>query len=153
MDRLQTSAHALQRAQHHQHVLGFLSEHHGSAIECQQVADIELADELYAHLAAVHLKIHAFEVAFQDTGAEIGHRAGRVGLHLCLAVLHHHHAVLVVGIRDGKGRLRQSVEEGFLRVAVVFHGLMVVHVVACQVGEYASCKFQSANTFLMDGMT
>ena len=52
---------------------------------------------------AVDVEIHALEVALDDTGAEVGHRPLAIGLHRRLRVLYHEHAILVVGIGNGKG--------------------------------------------------
>ena len=87
-----------------------------------------------------------------DVGAEVCHLAYRVGLYGGLGVLHHYHAVLVVGVGDGESRLGQSVEECLFGVAIVLEGLVIVEVVAREVGEYASGEFQSANAFLVYGV-
>ena len=91
-------------------------------------------------------------MAFDNPGTEVSHRAGGIGLDGCLGILYHKQAVLVVGVGDGKGILAQTIEEGFLGIAVVLHGLVIVQMVACQVCEQASCKFQAADAFLCDGM-
>ena len=142
----------MQRAHRHQYVFGVLAQHAGGAIDGEQVAHVELADKLHAHFLSVYLQIHALEVALQYAGSEVCHLSYRVGLHLGLAVLHHYHAVLVVGVGDGKCRLGQAIKEGLLGVAVVFKGLVVVQMVAGEVGEYASGKLESANALLGDGV-
>ena len=101
---------------------------------------------------AVDVKIHAFEVALDDTGTEVGHGPRAIGLDGCLCVLHHVHAVLVVGIGNGEGVLVESVEEHFLGVAVVLYGLMIVQMVAGEVGEESACEVQSADAVLGNGV-
>ncbi len=92
-------------------------------------------------------------MAFQQASLEIGSPLCGVGLDGSLTVLHHDTAVLVIGIDDGKSRLRQTVEKHLLGIAIVFECFMVIHVVASQVGEDAPSKLQTSYTLLMDGMT
>ena len=92
-------------------------------------------------------------MTFQYAGTEISHRTGRVSLHLCFAVLHHHHTVLVIGIGDSKSRLGQHVEKCFLCVTIVFKGLMIVQMVTGKVCEESSLKAQTADTLLGNRMT
>ena len=87
-----------------------------------------------------------------DVGLIVGHAPDGVGLDLRLGVLDHDEAVLVIYVGDGKGRLGQAVEEGFLRIAIVLEGLMVVQVVAGQVGKDASHECQTADTLLRYGV-
>ena len=152
MDGLQTTVHALQRAQDDEDILRLLAQHDSCAVDGQQIAHIKLTDELYANLPAVDVEIHALEVALDDLGLEIGHRPRGIGLHLSLRVLYHHSTVLIVGIDDGKGILPQSVEEGFLRVAVVLEGLMIVQMVTRQIGEQSTCEMEATDTLLGDGV-
>ena len=91
-------------------------------------------------------------MTFQNAGLEVGHGARGVGLHGGLGVLHHHHPVLVIGVGNGKGIFRQVVEERFLGVPIVLHSLVVVHVIAGEIGEDATREFQSADSFLVNGM-
>ena len=150
--RFQSSAHAVQCAHSHEHVLLVGSEHNGSAVYGEEVADVELANELYANLMAVHLKVHSLEVALDDACLEVGCGASGISLHLSLCVLHHHHAVLVVGVGYGESCLGQTVEESLLSVAIVLESLVIVEVVACEVGEYASREAQSTDALLCDGV-
>ena len=91
-------------------------------------------------------------MALDNLALEVGHAPGGVGLDGGLGVLHHHHPVLVVGIGDGKGFLGQQVEKGLLGIAIVLEGLVIVEMVAGEVGEDASRKLQSADALLGDGM-
>ena len=152
MDGFQTSGNALQRAHHHKNVVGLLAQHACCAIDGEQVAHVELADELYAHLVAVDFKIHTFKMTLQNLGLIVGHALCAVGLHLCLGVLHHEHTVLVVGVNHSKSLTGQHVEEGFFCVAVVLERLVIVEMVACEVGEQSACKLQSADATLGYGM-
>ena len=151
-DGLQSSGHAVQRTHHHQHILGLLAKHNGSAIDSQQIADVELANELHAYLAAVDFQVHALEVALYQPRTEIGHRTGGIGLHRRFCVLHHEHSVLIVGIGDGEAAFGQHVEELLLGVAIVLHRLVVVQMVTRQVGEDTAGKLQSTDALLGDGV-
>ena len=92
-------------------------------------------------------------MTFDDTGTEVGHLTYRIGLYLGLRILHHHTAVLVVGIGNGKGVLAQSVKKRLFGITVVLEGLMVVQMVACQVGKQSSSKGQATDALLGNGMT
>ena len=70
-----------------------------------------------------------------------------------LAVLRHHKPVLVVFVRYGKSTLLQSVKQPFLGVAIVVKGLMVVDVIAREVGKQRSVEVQTCDALLCDGMT
>ena len=74
----------------------------------------------------IDFKIHTLEMALDNAGTEVGHSPYRVGLHRGLAVLHHHHAILVVSISNGKGIFGQAIKESFLGVTIVLKGLMIV---------------------------
>ena len=141
-----------QCAEHQQHVLRFLSEHHRRAVNGEQVAQVELPDELHSHFPAVYLEIHTLEMTLQQPAFEVCHGARGVCLHHSLGVLHHHHSVLVVGVGYGESRLGQSVEERLLGIAVVLKRLVVVQMVAREVGEHSSCEVQTAYALLRDGM-
>src|SRR3712207_8480982 len=47
-----------------------------SAIYGQQVAHVELANELNAHLVIVDVEIHSFKMTLYDTCLKVGHAAG-----------------------------------------------------------------------------
>ena len=133
MDGLQTTAHTLQRAEDEQDVVGFLAQHNRCTIDGEQVAYIELSDELHAHLLAVDVEIHTLEVTLDELRLKVRHTAGGIGLHLSLTILHHKHSVLIVGIGDGEGIFPQTVEEGFLRITIVLEGAVIVEMVTRQV--------------------
>ena len=101
---------------------------------------------------SVNFEIHSSEVHLDDAGAEVSHLPNGVGLHGSLSVLYHNHAVLVIGIGDGESRLGQSVEESLLGIAIVLEGLVIIEVIASEVGEDSTREFQSADTFLSDGV-
>ena len=100
----------------------------------------------------VDLQVHAAEVALQNLRLEVCHRASRVGLHGSLGVLYHDHAVLVVGVGDGEGCLRKSVEERLLGIAIVLEGLVIIQVVTGEVGKQASCEVETTDALLCDGV-
>ena len=128
--RLKPAVNAMQGAHHQQNVFGTLAQHHCRAENCQQIANVELANELHANLCTVYFEIHSLEVALQYLRLEVGHATRRIGLHRGTRVLNHHHSVLVVGIGKGKRLLGQHVEEGLLGVAIVLEGFVIVQMVA-----------------------
>ena len=73
-------------------------------------------------------------------------------MHLGAGVLSHHEAVFVVEVGDYEGVFGEGVEEGLLGAQVVVYGLMVVHVVACEVGEDTSGKLKASDTALRYGV-
>ena len=101
----EASVHGLHGTHLHQGLLRFDTEHDLGCIDGEQVAGIEPAHELYAYLPAVHFKNHALETLFHDAALEVCCRLHGVSLCRSLAVLHHYHAVLVVGIHNGEGIL------------------------------------------------
>ena len=149
---VEPSGYRAQEAQLHEHVFRLLSEEHGCSVDGQEVGRVEASDELHVHFPAVDVEEHAVETVFQHFALEICQAAERVSRDSCAGVLHHHVAVAVIGIGEGKGRLRQAVEECFLGFQVVFKCLMVVQMVACQVGEDASGKAQASDAFLGHGV-
>ena len=153
MDRFQTTAHTFQCAKDEQHVFGLLAQHHRRTIDGEQIAHIELSNELYAHLLAVDVEIHTLEVALDKLRLEVRHTASGIGLHLSLTVLHHKQTVLIVGIGDGEGIFPETVEEGFLRIAIVLEGAVIVQMVTRQVRKETACEVQSSDTLLGDGVT
>ena len=66
--------------------------------------------------------------------------------------LEHDGAVAVVGVAEGEGVGAEAVEERFLGPEIVVEGAVVVEVVACQVGEYASGEGESGYAVLVGGM-
>ena len=89
---------------------------------------------------------------FEDAALEVGHRAKRVGVNRGVGVLCHHQSVLVVKVGEHKGVAWQGVEEGFLGAEVGIDGLVVVKMVAGEVGEDSSCEGQPADAVLGDGV-
>ena len=62
------------------------------------------------------------------------------------------HKFIPKAIEYGESCLGQTVEESLLSVAIVLESLVIVEVVACEVGEYASCEAQSSDTLLCYGV-
>ena len=151
-NRIKSAVYTFKGTHRDEDFLGLLAQHHGSTIDTEQVRNIELTYELYAHLATVNLEVHSLEVAFHNTGTEVGHLADAVGLHVSLRVLHHKHAVLVISIGNGKGILAKSVEEGLFSVTIVLNRLVIVQMIAREVREKSASKLQATNTLLGYGM-
>ena len=126
----------------------FAPEHSCRTIDCKQVRHIELSYERHAYFAAVYFEQHSLERHFEYPGTEIGHRACGICFYRCRSVLHHYHAVFIVAVGNGKSRFRQSVEEGFLGVAIIFECLVIIQMVARKIRKNASCEYQSPYPFL-----
>ena len=149
---IEASAHGAQRAEHGEHLLGALAQEAGCAIYGKEVAGVELTDELHEELHAVDVEHHAVEVVLKDTALEVGQATERVGIHLGTRVLRHHQSVLVVEVGHHESILGQGIEEGLLGTQVVVHGLVIVHMVAREVGKDTSCKLKSTDTALRHGV-
>ena len=68
------------------------------------------------------------------------------------AVLGHDESVLIVLVGDGEGRGFEVVEEALLRIAVVIESLMVVDMIAREVGEECSVEVETGDALLGDGV-
>ena len=101
----------------------------------------------------IHFQIHTFEMTLYDTCLEVSHRTDAIGLNGSFGVLHHKHAVLIVSICNSESTLRQHIKESLLRITIVLYSLMIIQMVASQIGEDTTCKLQSTNTLLGNGMT
>ena len=139
-DGLEPSVDGLHGTEGNEHLFGLVAQHGGCTIDGQQVAHVESTDELNVHLMIIDVEVHPVETLFQYLGFEVGCRALGICLDRGLGVLHHEGAVLVVGIDDGEGAFGQYVEKALLCVTVGFEGLVIVEVVAGQVGEYSASK-------------
>ena len=91
-------------------------------------------------------------MAFQNACPEVGHGLDGVGLHGGFRVLNHEVAVLVIGVDDGECSFGKRVEKCLLGVTVVLESAMVVEMVACEVGEDATCEGQTSDAVLVDGV-
>ena len=152
VNRFQTSIDTVQCTQHHENILGSLAQHPGSSVNGEQVANVEFANKAHAHFVPVDVEIHSLEVHFDDASLKVGITLDRIGFHRSLRVLYHDHAVLVIGVGDGKGIFRQSVKEHLLGVAIVLKRLMIIQMVTGEIGKNTTCELQSTDTFLMNGM-
>ena len=91
-------------------------------------------------------------MTFYDAGSIVCHALCRVSLDSSLGVLGHYEAVLVINIGDSKGLFIQAVKESFLGIAVVLESLMIIQMISCKIGEDASGKGQTANSFLCNSV-
>ena len=78
--------------------------------------------------------------------------ACRVVLYVSTAVLYHNRAILVVKVGYGEGVAWKVVKETLLCLKVVLHSLMEIHVVACEVSEDGTGKFQATDALLCQCM-
>ena len=67
-------------------------------------------------------------------------------------VLEHHGAIAVVGIGKGEGIGWKTVEKRFLGLEIGIESLMIVEMVACDIGKYATGKAQPRDAVLVGGM-
>lgn len=65
-------------------------------------------------------------------------------------VLRHYKPVLIIQVGQTEGVLRHVVEEFLLSFEIILHCLVIVQMVARQVGENTTCKTEPADTFLVD---
>ena len=71
--RVQTAVDAVQRTHHYEYVFRVLAKHNSCTVNGEQIAYVELADEVYAHLMSVHFKIHSFKVTLYNACLEVGY--------------------------------------------------------------------------------
>ena len=81
---------------------------------------------MYTDLFAVNVKIHTFKMTLNNLCLEVGHGTCGVGLDLGFTVLNHHCTILIVGVGDGKCIFIKAVKEGFLCIAIILKGSMIV---------------------------
>ena len=84
---------------------------------------------------SVELEQHPFEAFFEYLRAVVRHRPYRIRIDTCLRILRHYEPILVILIRYGKGIGFECIEQTLFRVAVVIKGLVVVDMIAREVGE------------------
>ena len=137
-----------QGAEHGEYLLGTLAQKTSGAIDGEQIAGIELTDKLHEDLYVVDVEHHAIEVVFEETALEVGQAAQRVGVHLGTGVLRHHQSVLVIKVGYYESILGQCIEESLLGTQVIVYRLVVVHVVAREVGEDTSGKLEPTDAAL-----
>lgn len=95
----------------------------------------------------VKVEKHPLEMRFQYSSFEVAQTAERVSIYFRLGVLCHHQSVFIVQVGQTERVLRHIVEELLLCFQVVLYCFMIVQMIACQVGEDAAGKFQSADSF------
>ena len=122
------------------------------SIHSQKVGGVEPADELYIHFAVVDIQQHPFESVFQYFPLEIGQGTQRVGCCFRFGVLYHNHTVLIILVGQRKSCFGQIVKECFLCLEIILKSLVVIQMIAGDVGEDTAGKFQSADTFLCHRM-
>ena len=143
-----TSVHRSHGAESNQCIQRILTQHDGSRVDRKQIINVETSDERNTYFLIIDAEIHAVKRLFQNLAVEIGHAHHGVGLYGGSGVLYHDHAVFVISVGDGKSIFRQSVEECFLGITVVLKCLVIVQMVACQVGKDTSSKCQTTDSLL-----
>ena len=87
MQRLEAAISGMQLAQAHQHIIAVDAQQHRCGSNGCQVVGIEAAGEQHLHVTPIDLQAHAIDALLDQTAVEIGHRAQRIGVMLCLTVL------------------------------------------------------------------
>ena len=146
IDHLESSSSAVQRAHAHQHILFGSAQQHSRTIDSQQIVGVEAPTELEIDLMVVDAHLQAPEAVVQHLALEGGCRQQTVRADLGFAVLHHHHAVLVIHIREREGRFGQTIEKGLLGRNVVGKCLVEIEVVVRDVAENGTRKLTIAAT-------
>ena len=152
-DSLETPVHRVECRKHTEHFRLVEAEAHRRAVDTEQVRHIESPYQWHEHFLPVHIEQHTVETLLQNLRMVVCEGARRVGVYVCAAVLRHHKSVFVVLVGNRKSRLFESVEQAFFGVAIVVEGLMIVDMVAGEVGEQCPVEIQSRDTFLRNGMT
>ena len=152
VEELEAAGGALQHTHLHQHLILIGAQQHRRAIDGQQVVGVETAAELEEDLTAVDAHLQAPERVVEHLPLEGGGGQQTVSGDAGLAVLHHHHSILVVHIGEGKRRLGQFVEEGLLGIDIVFERLVEVKVVVGDVAEDGAREVESRDAVLADGV-
>ena len=141
------------KSRHHaENLIAIGTQHHRSTVDAEQIAHVETADKGHTHFAPVDFEQHSLDALLDDATFEVGCRACAVGFDVAYTVLHHDHAVFVVGVGHGKGRFAQIVEEHLFGVAVVLESAVIVEVVAREVGEESPFEMQTADAMLVNGV-
>ena len=138
MESLEASRHGHKAAHAYEHLLKRPTEKNRHAVDCRKVVGVEPARETHLHLTAVEQHERAVEARLEHTATEVGVCAERICVDLGFCVLHHIHPGLVIGVCQGECVGGEHVEEGFLGIHIVFHRAVVVEVISCEIGEYAS---------------
>ena len=89
---------------------------------------------------------------FDDPAPEIGERLQRVSLDLRAGILHHHHAVAVVGIGQRERSLRQRVEQHFFGPDVLSERMMIIQMVVGNVAENGADERESLDAVLHEAV-
>ncbi len=130
-----------------------VAEKDAGAVDCGEVRGVETADEHGFDFASVEFEKHAVDAVLDYTCAEIGVATHAVcAAAMCRCILEHYGAVAVIGVGEGECVGRQHVKERFFCRQIGFDCLMVVEVVASQVGEYASCVVKTGYAVLVGCM-
>ena len=108
-----------------------------------------LADKPGPHLPTVNPELHSVETFLHDAAGMVRNAPAGVGNHLCCSVLHHHHTVPVIGIRNRICACRETVEEKLLAAEILRKGLVIVQMVVGEIGEDADVEIQTRHALLL----
>ena len=151
-DGLEASVNGREGTQDTQDIEFVKTEVECGTVDTEEVGDIKASDEGHEDLFAVEVKEHAVEAFLEDLRTVVRQCAGGVSMDGSFAVLGHDETVAVVFVRHRKGCGFEVVEEALLRIAVVIEGLMVVDMIAREVGEECSVEVESCYALLGDGV-
>ena len=152
MHHIETSVRATQLADFNQQLVFIEAQGQSSAINSQDVARVETANQLRKHFSPVHFEHHSVEVAFHNDTLEVCIMFQCIAELTGFGVLQHKRAILVIQVGQSESTLGQIVEELLFGITVVSHSLVVVEMVMRQVGKDATREAQPGNTVLCDTM-
>ena len=151
-DGLEASVDGVERGEDAQHLRRLEAEAEGGTVDTEQVGDIEASDQRHEDLLVVDIQEHTVEAFFENLGMVVCYGACGVGMDAGAGVLGHDQAVLVVSVGYDECVGFETVEEALLGVAVVVEGLVVVDMIAREVGEECAIVVEPRNTLLRDGV-
>ena len=121
-----------------------------SSIDAEEITYIKSSNQRDENLLSVELQEHSIKTFFENLCAIIRHRACGIGINGGFAVLGHDETILIVLIGDSKRCRFEVVEEAFFCITIVIECLVIINVVACEIGEKCAVEVESSNTSLRD---
>ena len=146
--RFEATAHRVQGTHRAEHLVATRTQLHRNAIDAGQIVGIKAAYHPYPQLPFVQAQQHTVEEHLQHLAVVGGHLSQRVCRHAGAAVLHHDLAIAIVGVHDGKGPLRQAVEEQLLGADILLEGAVIVQMVVREVREARTAELQPSHAIL-----
>ncbi len=152
VDGLETSGHGHKAAHVDEHCFAVPPQQTAGTVNGREIVGVETAGEEHLHLMAVERHEGAIETALDHAACEIGHSTQRICVAACRGVLEHHLAIAVVEVGESERRAGQPVEKRFLGGKISVDRLVIIKMVAGEIGEHASGEMQSGYTVLVGGV-